>query len=311
MSINLVTQTTSTLASSARLAGNAQLSALLTSNPTLIASLNAAATVAIQRETKRALLEATYAEYVSGGNHPYDVLFLQEFPVTAITRVATNPQTVLTVTNANTTLNQRATVATIGTTVRLYRVASGVATTNDLSTATYVTVTAIANAINAIGYGWTATVQGGFGLYATADLKPLQGAYTALNGGADLQIYTEELGSRASAGWSDDCDRGSLGIGQWRLDDKAGTLYGRFPRGHLNVRVDYTAGFAVIPDDLQEACVQMTLDLYNSGLVNQTMKSGGLGPYRFEINSLAGAMSTKVKGLISYYKDRGKLNLHR
>ena len=315
MSFNLVNATANTLVSTARLSQNAQLSALVTSNPTLIQSMLQAATVAIQRYTHRDLLLTTYTEYNSGGNYPYEVFHLQQFPVTEITRIGTNPQSVLTVVNTNSTLNQRATISTTTTGVRLYRMASGVATTTDLSATSYPTIGSLATAIGALGNGWTATVQGSYTLHPTVDLRPLQGAYTTLNGGADLFMHTEEMSSGTSANWSggsgyDDDNWGST-MG-WRLDDGAGTLRGRFPRGSLNIRVDYSAGFAVIPDDLQEACVQLILDVYNASLANQSVKSGSLGPYRFDLNTdMKSHMSPKVRAICDYYRDTGKLNLHR
>lgn len=311
MSIILTPDNSATLVSTARLTQNAQLSALNTANPNLVASMLSAATTAIQRETLRTLIYGTTTEYISGGNYPNQVLHLKEFPVVEITRVATNPQTVLNVTNGNSSLNQRATIETTAGGIRLFTMQSGVGASTDLLATSYLTIQLLANAVNALGGGWIATVQGAYANFPTADLRPMQGAYTTLNGGADLQIYMEEMGASASSNWSDDYgnDFGSSSMG-WRLDAGAAILQGRFPRGQQNIRIDYTAGFAVMPADLEEACVQLILDFYNSSLADQTKRSESLGPYRYELNTMAGFMSPKVKAICSYYRDRGKLNLH-
>jgi hypothetical protein len=262
----------------------------------------------------RTLIQTTYTEYLSGGNYPYDQVFLKEFPVIAITRLATSPRSALTVT-ADSNTNQRATIATTATGVTLTRVASGVSTSSSLTFATYPTITALAAAISALSGGWTATVQGPYALWSSADLKPLQGAYTVLNGGADLQIWTEEMGAATNPNWvsNDGYDDDWGPTTGWRLDEDAGILFGRFPRGHLNIRADYTAGFAVVPEDLQEACAQCVLDYYNAGRRDHTIQSEGLGPYNVTYSQLAKlpGLSDRVRNLCSYYKDRGAYNRHR
>ena len=50
----------------------------------------------------------------------------------------------------------------------------------------------------------------------------------------------------------------------WALD--------HFPRGQLNLRIDYQAGFASVPQAVQEACVQLAQDLYQGGLVNNSVR---------------------------------------
>lgn len=305
MSITLVPQSGSTLVSTSRLTQNAQLSALNTANPTIVASLLAAATAAIQRYTNRDLISSTYTEYDSGGNYPNQVLHLRQYPVTAVSRVGTNPQDVLQVSNGS-TANQRATVATTAGGLTLYRMASGTGTSATLLYSTYPTITLLAAAINALGSGWAATVQGSYGSHPSADLRTLQGAYTALNGGAYLQMYTEELNSLAITryGWGDD-DWGGGGTYGWRLEESAGILTGRFPRGTGNIRVDYTAGYSVVPEDLGEACVQLVLDLYNAAQRDLTQSSGNVAGAGFK--AIDEAMSYKVKMLLAPYRDTSKL----
>src|SRR5258708_6239682 len=89
----------------------ARLSSYLASvAPDDLDNLIAAASGKIRRHCRRNFSEMSYTAYLDGGTYPFDVLFLPEIPIVEITRLATNPQVVLTVQNTN-SANQRATVA--------------------------------------------------------------------------------------------------------------------------------------------------------------------------------------------------------
>ena len=77
----------------------------------------------------------SYSEYHSGGIYIREPLRLRQFPVVEITRVASNPRPALLVQNVDAITNQRATVETTTTGIRLLRVASAVTTVNDLANA--------------------------------------------------------------------------------------------------------------------------------------------------------------------------------
>lgn len=263
---------------------NAVLSALNTSNPTALASLISAASVAIERYCHRTFSLQSYSEIYSGGGIPYSEIQLANYPVVEITRIATSPQGVLLITNTGTTTNQRATISTTSTGLRLVRVASGTSTTTDLAFATYPTISALATAVGLLGSGWTATVQGSFGSYPTTDLMALQGATSALSNGsgATLEMYTED--SPASG---------------WRLDANIGYLSGRWPQGSLNIRIDYRAGFEEIPEDVQQACVQQVQDLYQAAGINSNVASAKLGPFAYTTLQKGIGLSAGVKSLLA------------
>jgi hypothetical protein len=207
--------------------------------------------------------------------------------------------------------NHRATVDTTPSSLRLARVAAASVTTNDLLFATYTTLSAMAAAVNALGNGWSAQVIDQFGNWPSADLKILQGAATALNGGRQLELYTEDLQPFVTwppgDPWGEEA--GYQSFTGWRLDDETGEIYGRFPRGQLNVRIDYTAGFATIPQAVQEACVQLVTDLYNAGLVNNTLKKATLGQGSFELKTenQTASLSAKVSLLLAPYVDYSRV----
>jgi hypothetical protein len=289
------------LITSDRAGQNASLAALSSSNPAYLASLITAASDCIRHATHRDFSQTSYTEYHSGGIYIREPLRLRQYPVVEISRIATNPQPAISIQNSNGVTNQRATIETTSTGIRLVRIASANVSTSDLAFSTYTTLGSVASAINAIGNGWTAQSLGTFANWPTTDLKPLQGAVSALGVARSFEIYTEDVSPFSN--WPPgDCDDAAPG---WRLDDETGQLYARFPRGHLNIRIDYTAGFSAIPQAVQEACVQLACDLYNAGLVNTTLKKATLGAGSFELKdqSSTAVLSGKVSMLLARYVD--------
>ena len=299
------------LITTSRAMQNASLAALGGSNAGYLASLISAASDAIRRVCNRDFSQTAYTEYYSGGIYIRQPLRLRQFPVLEITRVATNPRPAIRVQNVDGGTNQRATVETTPTSLRVFRIASATPITNDLPFASYPTIASMASAINALGGGWAAQTLGEFANWPSADLKALQGAATALFGGRELELYTEDLQPFACWPPGDSWGDGAQTPCGWRLDDETGELYGRFPRGQLNLRIDYTAGFASIPQAVQEACVQLALDLFNAGLVNNTLKKATLGAGSFELKdqTKSATLSAKVGVLLAPYVDFSKLIL--
>jgi hypothetical protein len=299
------------LITTSRAMQNASLAALGGSNAGYLASLITAASDAIRRVCNRDFSQTAYTEYYSGGIYIREPLRLRQFPVLEITRVATNPRPAIRVQNVDNGTNQRATVETTPTSLRVFRMASATPITNDLPFASYPTIASMAAAINALGGGWAAQTIGEFANWPSADLKVLQGAATALFGGRELELYTEDLQPFLCWPPGDSWGDGSQTPCGWRLDDETGELFGRFPRGQLNLRIDYTAGFASIPQAVQEACVQLALDLFNAGLVNNTLKKATLGAGSFELKdqTKTATLSAKVGVLLAPYVDYSKLIL--
>lgn len=298
---------------------NASLSALNTSNPLYLAALISTASAAIQGECARKFVLANYVEYYDGGNYPYDVLQLRNFPVTVVTRLSINPIPVITIANSDPTTNQYADVSTTddGTgnclAVVLSRTASGATTSSTLTSAANVTFSALATAINALGNGWTATVASSspsYANYGTATLKPLQGAMSAFQSGAELIAYTNQSAYGGTGTfWGESSIDGS-GISRgWRLDAPKGIVWGCLPACKQGIRIDYTAGFAVIPQDIQQACLRVCNLIYENDRRDSAVMSERIGPYTQEfVKDPKGVMRDgTVQALIGRYKDWSKL----
>jgi len=280
------------LITSARAVYNPILATLNGSSPAALAALISAASASIRGYCRRQFTAADYVEYHDGWGYRLgeaQAILLAERPVTAVSRVASCPTEVLEVRNTDAAANARATVATTSTGLVLVRVASGVSSTNTLAYATYPTLSALAAAIGALGNGWEAEVLGDYALFPSADLAALQGAADARNAAARLELYVEEVNG-------------------WRLNDQAGVLLGYFPEGQRNIRVDYAAGWAEVPEDVQAACVQHCVDLYLSEQRDSSLRREGIGGFsQYEVSRLIAGMSHKVRGMLGRYVDHSKV----
>jgi hypothetical protein len=290
---------------------NPTLAALNAANPGYLASLITAASDAVRQQCRREFTLQSFTEYHSGGIYLREPLRLRQYPVAEITRVAAGPLPALLVQNADCLTNQRATVETTRTSLRLVRIASAVLSTSDLLFTAYPTIATLAAAIDGLANGWSATVRGAFGNWPSADFKPLQGAVSVLNGGRDLELYSEAIQPLAAGPYATgeaEWDGFQCAAG-WRLDEETGELFGRLPRGQLNIRIDYTAGFATIPQAIQEAAAQLVQDLYQASLVNNTLQKATLGSSSVTLKDTSSSprLSSKVQLLLAPYTDYAKV----
>ena len=161
-------------------------------------------------------------------------------------------------------------MATTATGIVLFTVASGVQATNaSITYALYPTVQAVANAINALNLGWTATPVQGYALYPSADFKIIQGA-------------------------------------MWRFDKEKSVIYGSLPPsqdGNPNIRVDYVGGFNPIPDDVQRACLLVAVSLWGAGRINPFLKSESALDYSYTNNNESKAIPPAAREILAGYVD--------
>ncbi|HYT92917.1 MAG TPA: hypothetical protein VEL76_29640 [Gemmataceae bacterium] len=247
------------LITSARAKYNINQASFTTDENSTIAALITACSQAIVRHCKREFVSQQYDELYNGVNDRR--LTLNRFPIISVARVAYSPTTVLRIINTSAS-NQRATVAVTSTGLSLTRVASGTSSTDTSVTwGTYATLGQVATAVSALGNGWSATVaDGAYTNRASADLRAVQGALNALNVQAYLRMHVMELSDYevdANHGW---LVRGvaSLEVQDAFNDPLLPTWFG----GIDFWRVIYTAGFATVPEDVQEACAEWVAMLF-------------------------------------------------
>jgi hypothetical protein len=228
-----------------------------------IATLITSASQAVRRYCRRDFNQQTYDELYNGlGDRR---LVLRQYPILSLQSVRYRPVVVLKIQNtlANTPI-ARVLVTNVGLT--LTWTTSGVVNTN--TSVTYTanpTIIAMQNAVNALGNGWSA-VGAGYDQWPSADiycpngvsgssgaLPASVGALTAAGQFAELRMHTYEL-----AGYQTDQRRGWLLRAIPYTDPEL--LHPEdliWPPGINNFRIQYTAGYATIPEDVQEACAEL------------------------------------------------------
>ena len=277
-----------------------------------ISTLITAASRAIIKYCRRDFNQTAYDELYNGTGDRR--LLLRQCPLLSIQSVRYRPVTVLKIQNnlANTPI-ARVTVATTGLT--LFWQTSGVATTNTTITwANNVSVIAVQNAVNALGNGWSA-VGTGYDQWPSADIycpnwissgtdalfPASQGALTAAGQYAELKLHTYEL-----AGYQIDQRRGWLLRAIPYTDPEL--LHPEdliWPVGINNFRVQYTAGFATVPEDVQQACAELVTSWFIQRGRDLTLQSEAIhGSYTYTAQAAQGQLPDRIKAILSPYRLR-------
>lgn len=248
----------------------------------VISILVRAASAAIERYCRRRFPAADCDELYHGSADCR--LLLRHYPILAVAAVRRGLAGVLAVANTS-AANQQARVALTATGVELVRVAGGVQATSTVSFAGNATLAALASAITALGNGWSAQVVGDYGSWPAADLRAPQGAVSALGRPAELGLHTETL-----ADFQIDAEHGWLARpGGWR--------------GGLNeYRVQYTAGYAAVPEDVQEACAELVATWFaQRGRDLSLTAEHTVGTYSYR-TAVGDRLPDRVRGLLRPYR---------
>jgi hypothetical protein len=266
---------------------------LTSGQDSLLGTLITVASDAIEKCCRRRFVSTSYDELYNGNGDRR--LLLRQYPVQSVQSVRYRPVTVLKITNT-VAANVQARVTVLSTGLQLVGVAAGVKTTvtAGLTFAGNATLTALAAAVNAVGNGWSAQVVGdstNYGSWPSADLyvpasygdtlegsgtMQSQGALSTVAGSgagsfAELKMHTYEL-----QGFQWDARGWLLRAIPYTDPELLHPEDLVFPTGISNFRVQYTAGYAAIPEAVQEACARWVAILYNITtrdplLANQTI----------------------------------------
>ena len=79
---------------------------------------------------------------------------------------------------------------------------------------------------------------------------------------------------------------------------------GGFPKGHMNIRRSYYAGYATIPDDIEAKCLELIKMAYDK---EKDVKSEKLGPYSITFFDNKAEIMDKIRNDLSTYINVGAL----
>lgn len=250
-----------------------------------------------------------------------DMVELCQFPVNSVARVSGGRTSAILIGNTATTTNQRAQAEIVmtgdpevqltGVSLKLTRIASATSSTNTLTFASYPTLATLAAAVNALGNGWTATVQNSLGSWASSDLVSREGPLGAITpGGCYFDIFSYDhviLDVDRKAGvvyFSGYNSTGAVGVNPW-----GGSLLGAdediswgFYRPQ--VRVAYNAGWSTIPDDVQQACVLIVQAMFASQTTDPRFSEIRLDQKSVKLATLNAGIPASAAQLLSPYRVR-------
>jgi hypothetical protein len=293
-----------------QLAGGTSPITLSTAQTTALPNLITAASQVIERYCARFFLAANYDEIRIphpgqwDRNEP-DIVSLRYPPIQTVSRVSGGRTTALTISNTDTSTNQRATVEPVltgdpdvqltVTGIVLKRVHSGTLDTQTLTFGNYATVQDLASAVTALSSGWMAVVASNAAKFATVSpyygfaelVMPTgpQGALAGQSSGARLDVFSTDWQT-----WDVDNSTGVLYLGQsdgitqggpgspylWPNSFDAGQASGSF---RPPVRVTYNAGFTTVPLAVQQACVEVVKAMFDRLPKDVTLTAESIGDH--------------------------------
>tara|TARA_Y100001973_G_scaffold105372_1_gene178276 strand:+ start:35 stop:895 length:861 start_codon:yes stop_codon:yes gene_type:complete len=230
----------------------------------------------IERWCDRTFAEKTYTEFIDARGTR--TLAVANPPITTVDLVAFGARHALTVSSATDT-DLLATVAIEDTQARLYRIASnGTATTTTLTFSDYKTTAALATAIDGTtGYDATSVFA------APSSLLHRTGGRDVLQASAQLTLPDD-----AESDYRIDYDRGFIHL---RADAFPRFLEPRlnnhFPNQFQSVYVQYSGGYATIPNALVQAAFELVSDALRGRDRDRNIQQESVGDYSYTVRPVA------------------------
>lgn len=250
------------------------------------------ATSRIESYLERNIKSRSYSEWRSGAN--VDTIRLYQWPVTEVANVFSGAYAALVVTRSDATdirasvqVNQEGPTPAV---ILTRTTGAGVTTATSLALATYPTTASLATAI-----GSTAGFQCSLGKnMRSIQLRPRAGADTVL---ATVTLYGADIPSE----YTYDYATGRLAIDRswfayWPLDK------GVMPSPMKSVLIEYTAGYSTVPDDVEQACIEVASMLYRDRRRDGNLTSESLGDYSYT-RAAAAEMNARLDTLLARWKD--------
>jgi hypothetical protein len=232
-----------------------------TADEPIVEALIDAASEAVSLYCRRTFPLTSWDEITSGRCDRK--LALKQFPIVTVSRIAVADSAALGIVNEDKVTNQRATARLTSTGLVLTRVASGVATVDStILWSGHATLQSVATAVTALGAGWKGAASDEVDSAATVDLRPISVSKPCLTKAAEFFVHSAEMAAD-------------------RIDADAGFVFGEFPIGERNIRVEYSAGFSVVPEPIQQACAMLVAQWYSEGKHDASRRFDGLGDAQY------------------------------
>ena len=249
------------------------------------------ATSRIESYLERNIKERSYAEWRSGEG--VSTIRLYQWPVSQVTSVFSGNIAVMVIgakgnnLRASIAVNQETPTPAV---VATYTDIAGATTATSIPFATYPTVSDVAAQIGATG-AFNATVTKNL---RAVQMRPRAGADCVL---ASMTLY----GADTPSEFTYDYERGRLTIDRswfayWPLQK------GIMPNVAKSILIEYTAGYATVPDDIEQACIEVASMLYRDRRRDGNLQSEGLGDYNYSRATVA-EMNAKLDSLLERWKE--------
>ena len=232
-----------------------------TDDDTLVGLLIARATAAIELFCQRTLVSEDHRDYYNGDGS--SDLILRNYPVTKVQLLSGSIQVGFSLTNTSTDA-YHAMVTVSETEIRLLVQGGTNADDTSLTLADYSTLTLLFAAITAMDKGWGMLQNTSINVWSPAELLPTVKGSSCLNEYSSVYLPDDPLS-------------------EYTVNAKAGIihLFGRFADSFQGITIRYTAGYSSIPADLEQICIDLVANYYNSRKTNNTLKSEKMGDYSY------------------------------
>lgn len=278
---------------------------LTASQDASVTALIGAASTEVEKFLARDLLLQSYRTWLENPQEswldgPYPrTLALPNWPITSIMALCLSSKAVGRIANSTAT---HATVFIDATGVTLFSITAGVEASDTLPFASNPTINAIKAAAEALGRGWSVTIETGEGLEPSSYLKPLAGANAASGGDAALEVATDPRPAFVS--------QEALGC----IEVAAGSRYQLVGAGANTIFVHYRAGYTLpadsgaftFPLDLERVVQEIVKQAYDTlGKAVGIYQSESISGYSYSLspdarNVITGAMIAQERALSPY-----------
>ena len=249
----------------------------------LILSLIARATDAIEKFCNRTFNSTSHRDRYDGDGTKE--LLLRNFPIISIEYISIGVLDAMTFTNTDSTA-YNARVMVDSTNMTCYIDGGTNDGSDDLTLASY-TLSTLDDAITALGKGWSASaVTNEYGLWDATEILPTQGV-ECLDSYGYIQIPDEP-------------------VTNLRIEYNEGIVHipKMLTRGRHNIVAKYVAGYAAIPSDLEQICIDLVNSYWGVRKHSASVKSEKLGDHSitFATELMESGMPKSIQMRLAPYK---------